>query len=330
MLDPDDGPDNGAAMMRSMMRSMISSGLGFLLKAAISVALLVFLLRRVDGAALAAQLRQLDAALLLAALLVYLPAILLQALRLSGVAGMAGGLRFPPALAITWIGYAFGQLLPSQIGGDPFRVWYLGKQGIRLRQGFMIVLADRVLGFIALFMLLAAGLPWLFGLTADPLLRGFALALVLAGLAAWQGAVWFDRLAEALLPKAWLARLPAVPLEAAGFLRQSTGRWRPAIRGFGLSLLAYLAQSLMAWLLARALGLDVGLLALLILMPLTNIAAFLPVSIAGWGLREAVLVPALALLGLPAESALAFSILIGLVQLAAALPGLAIWLALRR
>lgn len=326
MLDPDDGPDNGAAMMRPMIRS----GLGFLLKAAISVALLVFLLRRVDGAELAAQLRQLDAALLLAALLIYLPAIPLQALRLSGVAGPAAALRFPPALAITWIGYAFGQLLPSQIGGDPFRVWYLGKQGIRLRQGFMIVLADRVLGFIAMFMLLAAGLPWLFGLTADPLLRGFALALVLAGFSAWQGVVWFDRLAGALLPKGWLARLPALPLEAAGFLRQGTCRWRPAIRGFGLSLLAHLAQASMAWLLAHALGLEIGLLALLILMPLANIATFLPVSIAGWGLREAVLVPALALLGLPAESALALSILIGLAQLAAALPGLAIWLALRR
>ncbi|MBX3456069.1 lysylphosphatidylglycerol synthase transmembrane domain-containing protein [Ferrovibrio sp.] len=309
---------------------MMRPWLAFLLKAAVSIALLAVLVQRVDGAALLARLRQADSLLLLAALLAYLPAILLQAWRLCGVARPLVRLRYGPALAITWIGHAFGQLLPSQIGGDPFRVWYLGKQDIRLRQGFLIVLADRVFGFIALFLLLAVGLPWLFGLSEDTLLRGFAIALVLAGLAAWLGAVWFDRLAMLLLPPAWQRRLPALLGEMAVFLRQATFRPGPALNGFGLSLLAYLAQTLMAWLLARGLGLDIGFLALLILMPLANIAAFLPVSIAGWGLREAVLVPALALLGLPGESALALSILIGLVQLAAALPGLAVWLALRR
>ena len=312
------------------MCRMMRSWLGFLLKAAVSVALLAFLLQRVDAAALLARLRQVDGLLLLAALLAYLPAILLQAWRLCSVAGPVAHLRYGPALAITWIGHAFGQLLPSQIGGDPFRVWYLGRQNIRLRQGFLIVLADRVFGFIALFMLLAAGLPWLFGLSQDPLLRGFALLLVLAGFMAWLGAVWFDWLAARLLPAAWSRRLPGLLLEMAAFLRQTTFRRQSAIRGFGLSLLTYLAQTAMAWLLGRGLGLEIGFLPLLILMPLANIAAFLPVSVAGWGLREAVLVPALALLGLASESALALSILIGLVQLAAALPGLAAWLILRR
>lgn len=304
--------------------------LGFLLKAGISAALLVFLFKRMDGVELAERLGQVDASLLILGYLAFISTLLLQALRLCGVASLVAPLRYLPALAITWIGFAFGQILPSQVGGDPFRVWYLGKQNIRLREGFMIVLADRVFGFIALFILLAAGLPWLFSLTNEPLLRLFAVLLVLAGLAAWLAAAWFDNLANGLMSSSWLRFVPSWLVEASAFLRRTTFSLIPAIRGFGISLLANMGQAATAWLLACGLGVEIGFFALLILMPLVNLATFLPVSIAGWGLREAVLVPALALLGLEPGAALAFSVLIGLVQLAAGLPGLGIWLTLRR
>ena len=51
-----------------------------------------------------------------------------------------------------------------------------------------------------------------------------------------------------------------------------------------------------------------------------------PVALAGWGVREAGVVVALAGFGVPAEPALAISLLFGLAQGAVALPGGLIWL----
>ena len=53
----------------------------------------------------------------------------------------------------------------------------------------------------------------------------------------------------------------------------------------------------------------------------------LPVSLAGWGVREAALVVALGSFGIPAEGALAISILMGLCMILTGLPGGLIWLA---
>jgi len=52
----------------------------------------------------------------------------------------------------------------------------------------------------------------------------------------------------------------------------------------------------------------------------------LPISLAGWGVREAVLVVALASFGVPSEAALAMSVLLGLCLIASGLPGGLIWL----
>ena len=55
----------------------------------------------------------------------------------------------------------------------------------------------------------------------------------------------------------------------------------------------------------------------------------LPISIAGWGVRETAMVAFFGLIGVPAEGAVVLSILFGLVGIVVSLPGGAIWLATR-
>jgi uncharacterized membrane protein YbhN (UPF0104 family) len=64
---------------------------------------------------------------------------------------------------------------------------------------------------------------------------------------------------------------------------------------------------------------------MMIVAPVTLIQ-LLPLSLAGWGVREVVLVVALSLFGVSAESALATSVLFGLCILVISLPGGLIWL----
>jgi len=64
----------------------------------------------------------------------------------------------------------------------------------------------------------------------------------------------------------------------------------------------------------------------LIIVPPVALIQLVPVSLAGWGVREAILVVVLAGFGVPNENALATSVLFGLCQILIGLPGGLIWL----
>jgi len=296
-----------------------------------SISLLSILIIRIDIQQLMNSFGMLSVAPVIAGLVIYAFAFFLQAWRMAAIADLIAVLPFRSALAITWVGNALSQMLPSQVGGDPFRIWYLSRHDIGLRAGFMVVLADRVVGFVALVLVLAVGLFRLPAMTEAALLQQFIIVVVAVGLGGWFVAGLFDRILAALLPvryqEAYLVRLA---METAAFLRRATITSWAAIIGVSMSVLAQIAQTAMAWLLAGALGLNIDFLSLLLFMPLVGLATFLPVSIAGWGLREVVLVSALGTVGITSEASLALSLLIGMVQLVAALPGLVVWVLLKR
>ena len=79
---------------------------------------------------------------------------------------------------------------------------------------------------------------------------------------------------------------------------------------------------------ALANGLDAGLSALnaFVLIPLVIMAAAVPLSIAGWGIREGAMIGALGLAGITTDKALAISILFGGANLLTNVVGGAVWL----
>ncbi|HTV28367.1 MAG TPA: lysylphosphatidylglycerol synthase domain-containing protein, partial [Xanthobacteraceae bacterium] len=70
--------------------------------------------------------------------------------------------------------------------------------------------------------------------------------------------------------------------------------------------------------------------AYLLIVPLSNLVQTLPISIAGWGIREGFLSAAFGLVGVWPEKALTLSVLYGLLTLIGSLPGGVIWLLQRR
>jgi len=304
--------------------------LRLILKLAFSAAVIGYLYTRFDTTALAERIRNLGPLEAAVALAIFTPYILLQAERMRRVAALIRPIPFDGALALTWIGAFFNQTLPSAVGGDVFRVWYLRARGFTLEECISVALADRALGLFAMLLLLLAGLPWFFASVADPMPRTILALLLLGGFGAYAGLLVAGPMARQL-PEDWRQRRAVQALlRLVAYLRRATLLSGAALIGIGLSLAAQMLQSLMAWYLGYALGLDLAFAAIVVFLPLANIATLLPISIAGWGLREAVLVAAFGMIGITAESAFALSVLIGLVSLAASLPGLPIWLARRR
>ncbi len=77
---------------------------------------------------------------------------------------------------------------------------------------------------------------------------------------------------------------------------------------------------------AHGLGLSIGLLECVVLTPPVSLLTVLPISMAGWGVREAGMVAALAFAGVAANDALVVSILFGLLLMLISIPGGVFWL----
>jgi uncharacterized membrane protein YbhN (UPF0104 family) len=94
----------------------------------------------------------------------------------------------------------------------------------------------------------------------------------------------------------------------------------------GLSVVTVGFAILAVMLVAGSLGVDLPFLTWLAIVPPVTLIQLVPVSLAGWGVRELGFVVVLAGFGIPAEAALAASLLLGLCLIAVGLPGGLLWL----
>jgi uncharacterized membrane protein YbhN (UPF0104 family) len=95
-----------------------------------------------------------------------------------------------------------------------------------------------------------------------------------------------------------------------------------------LSIVYQAGAVAVVYILAKGLGIPISFLACLALIPLTNFVTLMPISIAGWGVREAAFIFLLGFVGIGASQALALSILFGLTTLVASVSGAVVWLLL--
>lgn len=89
----------------------------------------------------------------------------------------------------------------------------------------------------------------------------------------------------------------------------------------GTSLLVVASYVLVFVLSCRAVGVDTPAATLALLIPPVLVAMLIPISLAGWGLREGAAAALWAVVGLPAAQGTAASVMYGLLVLASSLPG---------
>ncbi|HZP85912.1 MAG TPA: lysylphosphatidylglycerol synthase domain-containing protein, partial [Burkholderiales bacterium] len=174
----------------------------------------------------------------------------------------------------------------------------------------------------SLLLMMLVSLPWLFTLVRPAPARWAVGAIILAGALALAVLLAVTRFRRWLEP--WRVTRVLVKLSSAAqqvFWRPGTLVWIVA-----LTIGSYALASLVVHLLARGLGVDLPLGEALLLVPLVTLVSVLPISIAGWGVRESAMVVALGLIGVPAAAAFSLSVLYGLVIMATGIPGGVLWL----
>jgi uncharacterized membrane protein YbhN (UPF0104 family) len=225
-------------------------------------------------------------------------------------------------------GFFFEQVALGFVGGDAMRLWLLHRLGIPLRDGIKPLLVDRCLGFGALLLLVAIGLPGLLRLVPAlgpdswaPMMIG---AVVLMALAT-------PFVTLLVIPEKY--RRHPVWVELRGLISLSLRDARVRSRflfAFLCALATHLLNVLIFFLIADNLELPVSLQQWFYIVPAALLFSMIPISAGGWGLREGIFLLALGTLGIAREEATIVSVLFGLGVLAVTLPGAFVWLSNRQ
>ena len=237
------------------------------------------------------------------------------------------GMNFPSATRLTLIGLFFNQTLPSSIGGDALRVFYAWREGIEPGRAFNTVMLDRVAGLIVLVVMATAILPVLETRLDDPLALAGLRILIATG---WVGAIGLFVFDNALTRRFERYRIAAFALELSRDARRVACRPMLALGVIASAAFVHIVTVAILWCLDRAMGGAAPYTVYFLAMIPTQLVVSIPITIAGWGLREKSLVILLGGLGIAAEHAASVSILYGIVLLVGGLPGGLIWLIARR
>jgi uncharacterized membrane protein YbhN (UPF0104 family) len=308
----------GAAGERDPAGSSRPSLLRFWLRLGAGVLLLGFILSRVDLSALARSWGPRSALGVAGAALLLLAGQSVAALRWKLILG-AGSPPWTYLVRLYVIGGFFSLFLPTVVGGDLVRAAAAARGSGRAGGVVASVLLDRSLGVLAMAGYAVLGIL----LAPDPASRlgsglrfRFSTGAVLAGL----GLLLVAGLAAALFVRrsARLRQAARDALAVAGGLARSPRLLVQAVA------LGFVVQGLyiVLWLvLARSTALPLPGLTLLVAVPIVTLAAMLPVTLGGLGVREGAWLLLLGGSGIPPEQTLAFSLLFFATNLVTGLVG---------
>jgi glycosyltransferase 2 family protein len=271
-----------------------------------------------------------------AGLLLALVQALLSAKRLALVVSIFGRVMpFSDALRVTLEGAFFSQTFVSFIGGDAQRIWRIRKCGFSSGDSISVVAFDRFIGILVNHLLVIVFLPYLlFAIPTNPIRIGLVV-IAAGGLGIIAVALCVGLMRgriESFLPdrirsNRWVRLLSSIFTVARHlFMRDAR-----LVASLGVSCLISLVNSLIflfllwGWNVPIASAFGSALLVTAVLE-----VAMLPISLAGWGVREGAIIFAFAGFGVSADIAFSSSVTFAFFGLVVGLLGGLLWLFDRR
>jgi glycosyltransferase 2 family protein len=238
------------------------------------------------------------------------------------LSGLNVEFNFGKVLSFLWIGLFFNQTLVSNVGGDALRGYCVYKNGYGLGLSSISVLLDRVFGIVGLIILMIFSFPIMLNLINDKEILWGIVFLIMSVLSLIASSFMLD-----LLPK----KMDKFRIIKGFFTFSREGRKQilsiyPGSILILLSIVVHLISIVVFVLLSKGMSLDLDWYNLFFIVPFVTLLSAVPISIAGWGVREGVMVVSLGYLGVAPEQALVLSILYGVLMLISSAPGLLIWL----
>lgn len=290
----------------------------------VSLALLYLAIRGINVGAVQSRLSQIDLSWIVLALAVAVVQIFLGALRWHEISSLCHApLTSRQAFRYNMIGAFFNQTLPSSIGGDAMRLWLVQRTGAGWQAATYSILTDRAVGLIALALIIVASLPWSYGMIADNQGR---LALLVVDFSALLAGLGFLLLGYLHWP--WLKRWwPTKHVQACSAIANQvifSHRSGPKIAALSFSI--HVLAVVIAWCAVRSIAAPANFEQLFMLTPPIMLITMMPISIAGWGVREATMMVAFGYAGLAQADGTVVSILFGAISFIVGALGGLVWI----
>jgi len=295
--------------------------LGAFVRLLITGFIFFLIFKNIDFKAVSETIIGLDASLLLLGILFQLASTLVAGLRWCRVSQLLGlGQKRGFYLRSYFKGFFFNQGLPTSIGGDAIRVLDVAKLGGRKRDAFRGVFIDRLLGLTGLLLvnlfanllnpnLLPQELFWLINLIVAAGIGGFVLLNFIHHLR--------------ILQRWRITTFIAAISHELNSIFQRLSEW--LIQG-GMAVVVHLLSMIAIYFIGHSVGMEESLLTFLVIVPPVVLLTLIPISLAGWGVREGAMIGLFGLIGADKTVVLSMSLLYGLVLVIASLPGLYVYL----
>jgi uncharacterized membrane protein YbhN (UPF0104 family) len=294
------------------------------LKILISAVLLYLAVRKVNFYELASRFNVTSLGWIGLAIAVMFLQIFVGVLRWRVVSAECGApLGTAQAMRYNVIGVFFNQTLPSSIGGDAMRLWLVARSGAGWRAATYSIFVDRAIGLIALAMIIVASLPWSYRLITDPHGRTALLFVSFAALAGGVGFLILGRLPWPRLKRWWGTHHLHACSVIANRVIFSRERGPEIVM---LSFLVHVLAVVIGWCVVRSIAAPVVFGQLFQLIPPVTLITMLPISIAGWGVREATMGLAFGYAGLLTTEGVNVSLLLGAVSFIVGAIGGLVWI----
>jgi uncharacterized protein (TIRG00374 family) len=285
--------------------------LATVLRIIVGIGLIVFLLWRFDIHQLFTKISGINVRYLSYGLIPYFFFVIVSAWRWQVLLDYKKfQIPFGRTTIIYFIALFFNNLLPTTIGGDGIRVLY--SMGKRKADSLAVVLTDRILGFIGLFIfaLIAVLYLWIEKRQTEFLLymSGGLFVLIIVTYI-----LFSERAYRRISPVARKIKIFKLG-ERLSHLHDSFtdfGKaWGPITLCTVHSIIIQALLAIGPFLVLRALGnYEIGILPFFIYLPIINVVSMIPISLNGIGVRESFFVLLFSRVGLSGETALAVSII---------------------
>lgn len=268
-----------------------------LVQATVSLALILWLLANISWRETLTVLVQADLLTMVAACALYYAGVALSCWKWA-IALRVEAIQAPFARLFRWylIGAFVNNFLPTDVGGDLGRGFYAGRFTGQTGAVARSIIVERATGLLAMAVLASASLTFInWRIPVEILLIAAILALAVAGAAL-----------------AGRARLPFLT-RMLDKMRESGARYVQAPGSLTVMLVLSFAFQVLAgtgvWLNMVAVGVHLPFLTVVLAAALVGLAGLLPISINGWGVREALIVTLLTPFGAPPDRLLAAALL---------------------
>ncbi len=232
-------------------------------------------------------------------------------------------IAYRSVLSFYHVGLFFNNFLLGYVGGDAFRIWDISKKANNTTAAFSTVLFDRFVGFFALTSLaMIVSLVWLQMLTSIKMLYFIAVVLT-----AWLFGLYllFNERAARIMINVFRPFLPRIVLDKSRDVYMAINRFRHKkrlmMRVFIVALIVQSMRVMVHYWAALAVGVNERVLYFFVFIPVIAMAASLPISLGGIGVREQSGVSLFAGIGLAASKVVSFEFLAYLIAIIATIPG---------